>query len=89
MRRPVVLAVAAAVVILVLHPWTWPAHGTRDVIVPASVLAVVAAVICLIAIRLGDLRLPKRTRLRPVQKRGTADDAMRAAEELLRRSKRR
>lgn len=89
MRRPVVLVLAAFVVVLVLHPWTWPAHGTADVIVPASVLAVVAAVILVIAIRLGDVRLPRRTRVRSVPKRGTADDAMRAAEELLRRSKRR
>lgn len=89
MRRSVVLAVAALVVVLTLHPWTWPAHGTRDVVVPASVLAIVTVVILIIAVRLGDLRLPKRKRLRPVPKRGTADDAMRAAEALLRKNDRR
>lgn len=89
MTRPVVLAVAALVVVLALHPWTWAAHGMRDVIVPACVLVVVAMTIGLIALRLGDLRLPARTRLRPVRKRGTAADATRAAEELLRKSRRR
>lgn len=90
MTRRIVLAIAALIVVLTLHPWTWAARGMREILVPACVLAIVAVVLCIVAIRLGDLRLPSRARPRPrpVQ-RGTASEATRAAEELLRRSKRR
>lgn len=89
MTRPIVLIAAALVAAAVLHPWTWASHGMRDVLVPAIVLAIVAVTVCIIAIRLGDLRLPaRRVRARPARPT-SASDAMRAAEALIRDAKRR
>jgi hypothetical protein len=100
--RQRVLIVAALILVLTLHPWTWPAHGTSGLLVPTLVYAIVVVIVCVCAIRLGDLpspfhRLPARGPRRPKlrvapQKRQperTAEDVTRAAEQLLRQPRRR
>lgn len=89
MTRPIVLAAAAVVALLTVHPWTWATRGMHDVVAPAVVLAIVAIVVTIIAFRLGDLRLPARSRPRPVPPARNASDATRAAEELIRHARRR
>ena len=94
--RQRVLIVAALILVLTLHPWTWPAHGTSGLLIPTVVYAIVVVVACLCAIKLGDLpspfrrapaRGPRRPKLRIAPRKPplrTAEDVTRAAEQLLR-----
>lgn len=97
--RQRILILAAIVLVLVLHPWTWPAHGTEGLLVPTIAYAVVVVVVCVLAMRLGDLpspfrrpvarapRGPRRPRLRVAEPKPptfTAEDVTQAAERLLR-----
>ncbi|HTW85685.1 MAG TPA: hypothetical protein VMD91_16570 [Candidatus Sulfotelmatobacter sp.] len=94
MIRPRILVIAGIIIVLALHPWTWPAHGTGDLFVPLVTLAIVAVVAVLCAIKLGDLRVPKRRPRRPHVRLvkspppRTADDVTRAAEAILRSTQR-
>jgi hypothetical protein len=93
MIRPRVLVIAGLVVVLALHPWTWPSHGVGDLVPTLAALAIVALVLVLCALKLGDLRLPRRPARRPpihlvpTPPPRTADDVTRAAEEILRSSR--
>jgi hypothetical protein len=93
--RQRVLIVAALILVLTLHPWTWPAHGTSGLLIPSLVYAIVVVVVCLCAIKLGDLpspfhrppRGPRPPKLRVARQKPpvrTAEDVTRAAEQLLR-----
>ncbi|HYZ16276.1 MAG TPA: hypothetical protein VE591_07725 [Candidatus Acidoferrum sp.] len=85
------LIVAVIALVLTLHPWTWAKHGTREIIVPAIAYVLVCFVVFLLALRKGDVSSPFRRpqRRRPTLESRRPDDVTRAAEELLRRSRRR
>lgn len=89
LTRRTVLVIALIVLVAAVHPWTWPARGARDAFVPAIVYAIVAATLIVAAIRLGDLPRPKIGARRRRPRSASARDATRAAEEILRRSRRR